>query len=130
MLPREQMFVIFGHFPSDLDAILLCLDSISSICCRPIVVDLLRIVELLRICCTACRGVVVGIRFVANLSWTCKLICCGHNTSTNPQQIELIEYEHNRRVGLRDTQGGGLFDLPRGPARCVDDALVDQIFTA
>jgi len=47
-LPLVQIFVIFGHFPSDLEAVLLCSDCISSICC--VVVDFLQIVELLWIC--------------------------------------------------------------------------------
>jgi len=47
-LPREQIFVVFGHFPSDPDAILLCSVSICSISC--IVLDFMRIVEVLWIC--------------------------------------------------------------------------------
>ena len=35
-----------------------------------LVVDSFRIVELLRIC-TACHGVAVGIRPVADMLWTC-----------------------------------------------------------
>jgi len=67
-LPRERTFVIFGHFPSDKDAMLLCSVSICSICCihtvywilaaskgwiklysSGLVIDSLRIVEFLRI---------------------------------------------------------------------------------
>jgi len=37
-LPQKQIFVIFGHFPSDPVAILFCPVSIRSICC--IVMDM------------------------------------------------------------------------------------------
>jgi len=57
-LPWKQIFVIFGHFPSDPVAILLCSVSIHSLCC----------------CRTACCGVVLSIRFVADMLWTCLVI--------------------------------------------------------
>ena len=66
-------FCYFRTFSARLDAIfaMLRLDSFDLLYSCRLVVDLLRIVELLRIGirCTACRGVVVGIRFVRT--------CCG-----------------------------------------------------
>ena len=41
-----------------------------------------------------------------------------------------MESEHSTGVGLHDIQCGVLVAVPRGRAQCVDDILVDQIFTA
>ena len=108
-LPWKQIFVILGRFPPD---------------CR-IVADLLGI------CCTACRGVVVCIRFLADMLWTCLVIFCRHYDSRN--RTNGIWALHASRCVPYTS--GGLFDHQfaihswrRG--RIVYDSVVDQIFTA
>jgi len=59
----------FRTFFAGADAIFVMLkfQSFDLLYSDKLVVDSFRIVELLQICCTACRGLVLGIRFVADM---------------------------------------------------------------
>jgi len=35
----------------------------------------------------------------------------------------VVESEHDTRVGMRDTQAGGVYDVPHGQSRSVVNAL-------
>ena len=83
----------------------------------------------LGICCTACRGFVLGIQFVANMLGTCVEI----SLDATVPEIELMESRHSTRKGVCDTRvGDSLTSDSRytadGRARIVYDALAYEIF--